>query len=117
MIYVIITLFTVAVVLFVSSFFMNDKFADIESQLEQLSISTMQDTYQLKKKVKILEEELLTENVANVAEEATAATTTENRPLIIQKVYHLHQQGFSIEDIANRTDLNIHDVKTIINNS
>lgn len=57
-----VTIVVVAVVLFVLSFFLNDRFEKIESELEQLSISTMQDTYQLKKKVKILEEELLTED-------------------------------------------------------
>ncbi|WP_099158511.1 hypothetical protein [Virgibacillus ndiopensis] len=63
MIYVLITLIAVAIVLFVLSFFMNDKFEEIENQLEQFSISTMQDTYQMKKKIKILEEELLTEDI------------------------------------------------------
>ncbi|WP_188453653.1 hypothetical protein [Virgibacillus oceani] len=63
MLYVLITLIAVAIVLFVLSFFMNDKFEELESQLEQLSISTMQDTYQMKKKIKILEEELLTEEI------------------------------------------------------
>lgn len=57
-----VTIVAVAVVLFVLSFFLNDRFEKIESELEQLSISTMQDTYQLKKKVKVLEEELLTED-------------------------------------------------------
>lgn len=64
MIYVLVTLIIVAVVLLIASFFMNDKLDDIESQIEQLSISTMQDTYQIKKKIKILEEELLTENIS-----------------------------------------------------
>ncbi len=52
----------IAIALFILSFFLNDRFEKIESELEQLSISTMQDTYQLKKKVKVLEEELLTED-------------------------------------------------------
>lgn len=64
MIYILLTLILVAVVLLVLSFFMNDKFDEIESQLEQLSISTMQDTYQIKKKIKILEEELLSEDIS-----------------------------------------------------
>ncbi|UJL44853.1 hypothetical protein KFZ58_10420 [Virgibacillus sp. NKC19-16] len=63
MIYAGIAIIIVAVVLFILSFFMNDKFEDLESQVEQLSISTMQDTYQMKKKIKILEEELLPEDI------------------------------------------------------
>ncbi len=56
------TIAIIAIALFILSFFLNDRFEKIESELEQLSISTMQDTYQLKKKVKVLEEELLTED-------------------------------------------------------
>jgi hypothetical protein len=63
MLYAIIAIIGVAAVLFVLSFFMNDRMEELESQLEQFSITTMQDTYQMKKKIKILEEELLTEEL------------------------------------------------------
>lgn len=63
MLYTALSIVGIAVVLFILSFFLHDKFADLESQFEQFSISTMQDTYQMKKKIKILEEELLTENI------------------------------------------------------
>ncbi|MFS0751435.1 hypothetical protein [Oceanobacillus sp. 1P07AA] len=59
MFYAIIAIIVVAVVLFILSYFMNDRIEEVESQLEQMSITTMQDTYQLKKKIKVLEEELL----------------------------------------------------------
>ncbi|RFA36402.1 hypothetical protein CAI16_05115 [Virgibacillus dokdonensis] len=62
MIYAIITIIAVGIVLLAISFFMNDRIEQVESQLEQFSITTMQDTYQMKKKMKILEEELLTED-------------------------------------------------------
>jgi len=65
MLYVIITIIVIAVVLFILSFFMDDKIAQLESEVEQLSITTMQETYQLKKKLKILEEELLPENLSD----------------------------------------------------
>lgn len=112
---VLITLVSVAIVLIIVSFFMNDQFSELEKQIEQFSISTMQDTYQMKKKIKILEEELLTENIS----ESVLPTnhTHENKPLVIQKVYHLHQQGYSIGEIAGQTDLNDNDVQTILNNS
>ncbi|WP_121639738.1 hypothetical protein [Virgibacillus sp. Bac330] len=62
MIYAIITIIAIGIVLLAISFFMNDRIEQVESQLEQFSITTMQDTYQMKKKMKILEEELLTED-------------------------------------------------------
>lgn len=63
MLYIVLALIGVAVVLFIISFFLNDKFSELESQIEQFSITTMQDTYQMKKKIKILEEELLTGDI------------------------------------------------------
>lgn len=63
MLIAIISIAIIAVVLFVLSYFMNDKHQELENQLEQLSITTMQDTYQLKKKIKILEEELMPEEI------------------------------------------------------
>jgi len=53
------TILVIGVVLFILSYFMNDRLDELESQVEQNSITTMQDTYQMKKKIKVLEEELL----------------------------------------------------------
>ncbi|SHF61159.1 hypothetical protein [Ornithinibacillus halophilus] len=61
----ILIILAIALVLFVLSFFLNDKFDKLETEIEQLSISTMQDSYQLKKKVQILEEELLTDTISS----------------------------------------------------
>lgn len=121
MMYLIITIVVIGVILFVVSFFMDDKVEQLKEQFEQFSITTMQDTYQIKKKIKILEEELLTENVVNVSESKETKTSAlpdnENiKPLVIQKVYHLHQQGYSNEDISKQTDLTENDIQTILTN-
>ncbi|MDY0405564.1 hypothetical protein P5G51_009305 [Virgibacillus sp. 179-BFC.A HS] len=65
MVYAGVTIIAIAIVLLIASFFMKDKLEDLESEIEHLSITTSQDTYQLKKKVKALEEELLSENIAD----------------------------------------------------
>src|SRR5699024_2167173 len=108
----------IAIILFIISFFMNDKYNEIESELDQLSIQSMQDTYQLRKKLEVLEEELLTGQVVTpshkeeVVEVATEIPSSlKNKPLLLQKVYHLHQQGYSVEDIAQQTDLTTHDIQ------
>jgi len=64
MLYVGISIIVIGIALFILSFFTNDKFEDLENQIEQLSISTMQDTYQMKKKINVLEEELLTDDMS-----------------------------------------------------
>ena len=63
MIYAIVTILVVGAALLILSYFLNDRMEELESQLEQFSITTMQDTYQMKKKIKILEEELLPEDI------------------------------------------------------
>lgn len=62
MIITVIAILIIGVLLFVLSYFMNDRIEEVENQLEQFSVTTVQDTYQMKKKIKILEEELLPEH-------------------------------------------------------
>ncbi len=116
MVYLLVSIIVIAIILFISSFFMSDKFKDLEDQIEQISIVTMQDTYQMKKKLKVLEEELLTENSYQTATQEIPKSV-QDKPLLLQKVYHLHQQGYSTDDISNQTNLTNHDVQTILNHN
>lgn len=68
------TILVVGVVLFVLSYFMNDRLEEVENQLEQFSITSIQDTYQMKKKIKVLEEELLPRDI----NETTSSEFREN---------------------------------------
>lgn len=116
MLYVFLTVIIIAVILFVTSFFFNDKLQSVEEQLEQFSIATMQDTYQLKNKIKVLEEELLTnEAIASTVTNNDSPKKFENNPLLVQKVQHLHEQGYSLDDISKETELNNDDVQAILN--
>ncbi|GIO23129.1 hypothetical protein [Oceanobacillus sp. J11TS1] len=65
MLYAILAIVVIGIALFILSFFINDRLEEVESQVEQLSITTMQDTYQLKKKVTVLEEELLPQQISD----------------------------------------------------
>ncbi|WP_102345585.1 hypothetical protein [Bacillus sp. Marseille-P3661] len=55
----IIGLFSFSIVLLVLSFLKKDKYKDLEVQIENLTMTVMQENYLLKKKMKVLEEELL----------------------------------------------------------
>lgn len=112
---IIVTLIIVAIILFALSFKMNDKFDQLETQVEQLSLSTMQDTYQIQQKLKVLEEELLTEDIIGL-DTNTINSNQQQKPLLIQKVYRLQEQGHSIEEIAQNTQLSLHDIQTILKN-
>src|SRR5690625_237088 len=114
MVYIFVSIVAIALILFLASFFMDDQVKELEEQLEQFSITTMQDTYQMKKKIKILEEELLTENIGN-PDIKNIPPALKDKPLLVQKVYHLHQHGYSQDEIAKQTSLDSHDVQTILN--
>ncbi|MBM7569663.1 hypothetical protein [Aquibacillus albus] len=111
MIYAIICLFTTSILLLFLSFFMKDRFKSIEDQLEQVSISTLQETYQLQKKVKILEEELLSDDITHFKSQPLEG----NKTPLMKKIIRMHIDGLSIQDIAKETKLSEYDVHSIIN--
>lgn len=55
----IISLLAIAILLFFLSFFQKDPKKEMEKQMENFSISLMQEILKLKKKVNILEEEMM----------------------------------------------------------
>lgn len=109
MLYVIITIATISIILFVSSFFMSNRFANLEDLVEQQSITFSQDLFAIKRKVSDLDERIQTN--AYVINSTGLADKT---PLVTQKVYHLHQQGMTFEDIAKRTNLTVDEIQLII---
>lgn len=121
MIYTIITLLVVGIILFIVSFYMNNRFDEIEEQIEQLSISVLQDRYLMKNKIKVLEEELLTNQpeffttLSNENEEMK--NNSSHRQLsIIERIRDLHSKGFSIEEIEKEIGISKTDIQTIIHN-
>jgi len=109
MLYVIVTIVTISVILFIASFFMSNRFAHLEDLIEQQSITFSQDVFALKRKVSDLDERIQTN--AYVIDSTGLADQT---PLVTQKVYHLYQQGLSFEEIAKRTELNADEIELII---
>ncbi|SFL82089.1 hypothetical protein SAMN04487943_104156 [Gracilibacillus orientalis] len=111
MFYAIGTVIIIAIILWVLSFFMQDKFKQLEDQLEQFSISSLQETYQLKKKINILEEELLIDDFS--VEQTINSANTQQSP-IMRKVKDLYNQGQDTDYIAEQLNMNEYDVISII---
>ncbi|RPF55625.1 hypothetical protein [Aquisalibacillus elongatus] len=113
----IITLMVIAVVLWGISFFMSNRFDELESQIEQISISALQDSYVLKNKIKVLEEELLTDSM----DMKMSSNTTEKpikgqqEPAIIQNIKALYEQGYTYTEMEEKTGLRKEDIKVIVN--
>ncbi|MFD1018758.1 hypothetical protein [Thalassobacillus hwangdonensis] len=114
MLTIIITTGTIGAVLFILSFFMNDRFKELEEQLEQQTISSMQDSYQIKQKIKVLEEELLAPDITEELLPAGNSPRMTGGTPLVSKVKRLHNDGYNAKEIAHRTELKEHDVHSII---
>lgn len=107
MFYLVISLLIIAISLFIISFFTNDRFKDIENQVEQLSLSNLQDSYQMKRKIKILEEELLPSQFDFSNQTGTKST-------LEKQVEALYQQGYTIAQISQATKVSEYDIESLI---
>lgn len=119
---ILMSLLILGILLLVLSFFTRDKIKDVEQQIEQLSLSLMQETYQLKKKMRVLEEELLVDDPLPTSNFTFSDETTIKAPsaqeesksdwsgVITERIKNLFDSGFTIEEIARRTSLSIDEV-------
>jgi hypothetical protein len=105
----IILLFSLAIVLLIVSFFGKDKVAKLEEDLEQMTLTYMQDIYQLKKKVKILEEEfVIQDDPAPPVKVKSIVNSNDSEPIheiLKSQVLSLYSQGLSLDQIAKQSSL------------
>ena len=113
--YIIISLFVLAALLFAVSFFLKDPYKELREEIDQLTIQQIQDLYQIKKKLKVLEEELLVNDTT--LEKQTSFNTGKNQihDIIKNQVWSLAQQGMDINQIAKQSSLSNKEVQEIIN--
>jgi hypothetical protein len=105
----IVLLFSLAIVLLIISFFGKDKVAKLEEDIEQMTLTYMQDIYQLKKKVKILEEEFVIQDdpVPSLKDQSTV-TSNDIEPIheiLKSQVLSLYSQGLTLDQIARQSSL------------
>lgn len=97
------------------SFFLKDRSRQLEKEVEELSMQFLQETYQLKKKIKILEEELLIGPPAtSLRETAAAESVTGINEILKNQVIALYYQGTKLEDISKQSSLSLSQVRHIL---
>ena len=140
-----ILLMSIGIILIILSFFFKNSSKKIEKDVEELSISIFQETNNLKRRLKIVEEELLLEpefqvkstsapsqkgqnpkvqQVMQAVQQAAqvskiAQTTTQVKPIhqiIVSQVLELNKQGLSVADISIRSNLTEEQVRQVIAN-
>lgn len=110
-------LLVISILLLILSFFLKDPVKELKNELDQFSMQQIQEIYQLKRKIKILEEELLIDedefkNPVSFA--APSSKRKEIHAILKNQVWSLAQQGVSIEQISKQSSLSIEDVQDII---
>lgn len=108
--YAIITLLAIAILLLVVSFYGKDRVKMVQEEIYQLSLSMVQETYLLKKKIKVLEEELLTNDI----DYETGPSQTSVMSLSNSTILSLYDKGLSYEEIGTKTNLPVEEVRLIL---
>lgn len=136
----------VGIVLIILSFFIKDRTKHIEKEVEELSIGIYQETNGIKRRLKIVEEELLLEPNFKVqspksshkkapveAFQQAAAQKKQPYPsatqgqqsgggskpihsILVSQVIELGKQGLSVEEISKLSTLTPDQVRTILSN-
>ncbi|WP_338451627.1 hypothetical protein R4Z09_07040 [Niallia oryzisoli] len=110
-----ISLFFVSLFLFFLSFFLKDPYKQLREEIDQLNMHQLQEMYHIKKKLKILEEELLVNDIelspslSKIESDHTAV-----HEIIKNQVKSLAGQGTPIEQIARQSSLPVKEVQAIL---
>jgi Mor family transcriptional regulator len=113
--YIILSLIALAGILFILSFFLKDPYKELKEEVDQLTIQQIQDLYQIKKKLKVLEEELLVSDSGLDRQASFNTGKKQIHDIIKNQVWSLAQQGMDINQIARQSSLSTLEVQEIIN--
>ncbi|WP_421379850.1 hypothetical protein ACOJQI_16440 [Bacillus salacetis] len=111
---VIISLLSLSAFLFIISFFQRDRYKTLEKDMEELSMNFLQENYTLKKRLKVLEEELLMDETPVFHTPQAGNPKKKVHEIVKNQVLALHGQGMNLEQIARQSALPISDVQEII---
>jgi hypothetical protein len=125
MLIVTLILLGVSLLLLLLSFFLRDPIKDLREEIDQFSIQQVQELYKIKKKLKVLEEELMLGEEdfsfkppsSSIKENKSfqAENTQPIHAIIKNQVWTLAASGVPIDQIANQSSLSISQVQHIIN--
>ncbi|MGO4887174.1 hypothetical protein ACJ2A9_05395 [Anaerobacillus sp. MEB173] len=105
---ILLILFASSCVLFLLSFFRKEQNKEVERQIENFSITLMQEIYQLKKKIKVLEEEILIGSDEKYFETPGIQQNSQ------QKIIDLYENGYALREIAEITSIASEAVEEVI---
>lgn len=102
----------------VASFFIGNFSNKQADELEKVSISLHEETNSLKKRIRVVEEELMiSAHPMPSANKRQMTTLPKSKPvhnIIVNQILSLHSQGYSINEIAQRSSLSNVDVTAVL---
>ncbi|WP_027955393.1 DUF6115 domain-containing protein [Halobacillus kuroshimensis] len=116
MLYAVAALAGAAIVFFILSFFAKDRIKQLENQMEQMNLTMMQNDYQMKKKMKVLEEELLAGDLTQeIVDQHNQKQTSRPSPQnAADTVLTMYQKGYKTHYIAKQTNLSEDEVLAMV---
>lgn len=114
-----IGLLAFSLILLIISVFTKDPYKLIREEIDQFSMQHIQELYVVKKKLKVLEEELLVTDESfqpalSVRQQPYENEKKEVHEIIKNQVWSLVQQGLSVEQIARQSSLTPSEVEAIL---
>ncbi|WP_236693921.1 hypothetical protein [Sporosarcina globispora] len=115
---IMLSLLILSLGLFILSVFLKDPYKELREEMDQMSMQQIQEMYHIKKKLKVLEEELLVSDEsflqrAPAEPSSHSAEKREVHEIIKNQVMLLSWQGLSDEQIARQSSLSPDEVKAI----
>lgn len=112
-----VILMGVGILIVIISFFTGNSKKRTEKELEELSMSFYQENNQLKRRLKIIEEELmLSQKSMSPIPKKMAPSASHVNQILVSQVLALHNQGFNLQEIAKRSSLDYDQIATILQN-
>ena len=131
-------LMIIGILCIVVSFFLKDTSKKLEQDVEDLSISFYQETNSLKKRLKLIEEELLLEpnftvkpktsnkrqldaykqtaQVTQTRHANSGQTSPQINEILVSQVIQLNKQGYPVDEISKMSTLSKEQVISILSN-
>lgn len=107
--WVLAILFGAAVLLLIVSFFKTKKASKTEQQIEDLSLSFMDEVHQLQQQIRNIELD-----AEITAQEAGILAVSSSQRIILRDVLDLNRRGYSIESIATKKRMSLNEVEQLL---
>ncbi|WP_258535613.1 hypothetical protein [Bacillus sp. 03113] len=112
--FVIISLLGFSIIILILSFFLKDPHKQLQEELDQMSLQHLQELSQIKKRLRLLEEEILMSVDHFQLPSLDGLEKKEVNSIIQSQVISLARQGIPIDMIAKQSSLSLKDVQSIL---